>query len=340
MPQPTQYDVHVNVPLSNISVAFIQDPNSFVASDVFPNIPVEKQSDIWYKYVRSQFNTDEMQDRAASTESAGSGYTLSSTPSYTAKVKALHKDVPDQVRANEDSPLSSDRDATIFLTQKALIKKERDWSTTYMTSGVWATQVSGVGSGASGVAAGTGGTVLYWDNPSSTPIEDVRNIKRQVMLTSGGFRPNTGVFSRSVIDHLLDHPDIVDRIKYGQTANPNLDPAIVNRRTLAEIFELQRIFVMDGVYNSALEGATESNTFIGGLNALICYSTPNPGLMTPTAGYTFSWTGLFGMGPMGNRISSFRMEWLKSDRVELEMAYYLALVANEMGGFFSNVTLT
>jgi hypothetical protein len=188
--------------------------------------------------------------------------------------------------------------------------------------------------------AGTGGTVLYWDNPSSTPIEDIRNMKRQIQLASGGFRANTAVFSRSVFDHLLDHPDLVDRIKYGQTANPQLDPAIVNKRTLAEIFELQRIFVMDGVYNSAQEGGTETNTFIGGLNALICYSTPNPGLLTPTAGYTFSWTGLFGMGPMGNRISTFRMEWKKVDRAELEMAYAFALVAAEMGGFFLNVTQT
>jgi hypothetical protein len=339
MPQPTQYDVHVNTPLTNISVAYIQEEKSFVASEVFPNIPVEKQSDLYYKYVRGQWNTDEMQDRAAGAESAGSGYSLDHTPTYFCKVKALHKDIPDQVRANEDTVLSSDRDATLWLTQKSLIKRERDWTGQYFTAGVWTTQASGVTTGATGViAANTSNTVLYWDNPSSTPIEDIRNSKRQIQLASGGFRANTAVFSRSVFDRLLDHPDLVDRIKYGQTANPQLDPAIVNKRTLAEIFELERIFVMDGVYNSAQEGGTETNTFIGGLNALICYSAPNPGLLTPTAGYTFSWTGMFGMGPMGNRVSTFRMEWLKSDRVELEMAYAFGLVGAEFGAFFSNVT--
>jgi hypothetical protein len=340
MPQPTQYDVHVNVPLTNISIAYIQEETAFVASDVFPNIPVEKQSDLYYRYTRSEWNTDEMQDRAAGAESAGSGYALDHTPNYFCKIKALHKDIPDQVRANEDTVLSSDRDATLYLTQKSLIKRERDWATTYFAASVWSTQMSGISVGATGVQAGTSGTVLYWDNPSSTPIEDVRNAKRQIQLVSGGFRANTLVLGRSVFDHLLDHPDIVDRIKYGQTANPQLDPAIVNKRTLAELFEVKRIFVMDGVYNSAQEGATEDSTFIGGLNALVCYSAPNPGLMTPTAGYTFSWTGMFGMGPMGNRITTFRMEPLKSDRVELEMAYAFGLVDAGLGAFFSNVTLT
>lgn len=338
MPQPTQYDAHVNVPLTNISIAYIQDEKSFVASEVFPNIPVEKQSDLYYKYVRGQWNTDEMQDRAAGDESAGSGYSLDHTPSYLCKVKALHKDIPDQVRANEDSVLSSDRDATLFLTQKSLIKRERDWATSYFTTSIWNTQTIGVSTGATGVTSGTSNSVLYWDNPASTPLEDVRNAKRAVQLASGGFRANTAVFSRSVVDRLLDHPDIVDRIKYGQTANPELDPAVVNKRTLAELFELERIFVMDGVYNTAAEGGTESNSFIGGLNALVCYSAPNPGLLTPTAGYTFSWTGMFGMGPMGNRISTFRMEWKKVDRVEIEMAYAFGLVGAEFGAFFSNVT--
>lgn len=337
MAQPTQFDVHVNTPLTSISVAYIQDQSAFVASDVFPNIPVDKQTDLYYKYTRAQWNTDEMQDRAAGDESAGSGYSLDSTPTYSCRVKALHKDVPDQVQANEDAVLSSERDATLFLTQKSLIKKERDWSIAYMTTGIWSSQVSGVSSGATGVAAGTSGTIQYWDNPSSTPIEDVRAMKRTIQLASGGMQANTLVFSRSVFDHLLDHPDIVDRIKYGQTANPDLKPAIVNKRTLAEIFEIDRVFVMDGVYNAGHEGGTEVNTFFGGLNALLCFSAPTPGLLAPTAGYTFSWTGMFGSGTMGNRITSFRMEWKKVTRVEIEMAYAFGLVSAECGGFFSNV---
>ncbi|MFN9111239.1 MAG: hypothetical protein ACK5XN_14350, partial [Bacteroidota bacterium] len=77
---PTPGDVHVNAPLTNISIAFLQNAANFVATRVFPNIPVQKQSDRYYVYERGDFNRDEMQLRAPATASAGGGYTLDNTP--------------------------------------------------------------------------------------------------------------------------------------------------------------------------------------------------------------------------------------------------------------------
>ncbi len=48
---PTQTDVHVNQPLTNISVAFMQSDAGFVARKVFPVVPVAKQSDRYYVVV-------------------------------------------------------------------------------------------------------------------------------------------------------------------------------------------------------------------------------------------------------------------------------------------------
>ena len=59
--------------------------------------------------------------------------------------------------------------------------------------------------------------------------------------------------------------------------------------------------------------------------------------MTPTAGYTFSWTGLLGNGAEGNRIKRFRMEPLGSDRVEIEISFDQKLVAPDLGFFFEEV---
>ena len=130
MPQPTLGDVHVNRPLTNISVAYSQEAAGveFVADRAFPAIPVENKSDLYWTYNRADFNRDEMQKRALASESAGSGYDLNSTGTYNCDVWALHKDVDDQIRANSDSPLSPDRDATIFLTNKALIRRENQWA--------------------------------------------------------------------------------------------------------------------------------------------------------------------------------------------------------------------
>jgi hypothetical protein len=79
---------------------------------------------------------------------------------------------------------------------------------------------------------------------------------------------------------------------------------------------------------------------IAGQNdALLCYSAPNPGLMTPSAGYMMAWNGFLGAGPSGNRIKRFRMEHLASDRIEGELAFAAQQVSTDLGCFFLNVVV-
>lgn len=327
MSSPTPSDVHVNQPLTNISIAYLQDDSNFVASKVFPNIPVSKQADRYYTYDRGEFNRDEMELRAPGTESAGGSYTVDNTPTYYANTYAFHKDVPDQVRANADSVLNMDRDATVYVTKKALIRREKIWATNYFATSKWGADIEGVS------ASPTGTQVLQWNDASSTPIENVQ-AQSTAILQSTGFEPNTLVLGKPVYDALKNHPDVVDRIKYGQTAG---GPAKTTLQALAEIMDLDRILVMKAIENTAAKGATNVHAFIGGKSALLCYSAPAPGLLVPSAGYTFSWTGLLGSGAEGNRVSKFRMEHLKSDRIEIEMSVDLKLIGADLGRFFYTI---
>lgn len=323
---PTQSDVHVNVPLTNISVAYMQDNANFIASQVFPNIPVGKQSDRYYTYDRGDFNRDEMEERAPATESAGSGYRIDNTPTYYCRKYAFHKDVPDEVKANEDLVLSSDRDATYFVSQKALLRRERIWASNFFATSKWTYEWAGKASSPST------NEFLQWNNGDSTPIEDVRTQKTTI-LEATGFEPNTLVLGQRVLDQLVDHPSIVDRVKYGQTPN---GPAMVNMSALAALFQVDRILVMKAIYNSAKEGATASHSFIGGKHALLCYVTPTPGLLTPTAGYTFSWTGLLGASALGGRIKSWYMTEIEAERIEIEMAFDMKLIGADLGMFYKD----
>lgn len=325
--QPTPSDVHVNAPLTNISIAFLQNANDFVASKVFPNIAVSKQSDRYYVYNRGDFNRDEMQLRAPGTESAGSGYSLDNTPTYYAPRHSIHKDIPDEVRANADAVLNPDREATIFVTHKALIKREKLFAANHFTTGKWATDVAGVSS------APGAGQALQWSDANADPIIDVRKAKRTIR-ESTGFEPNKLVLGRPVLDALLDHPDIIDRIKYGQTAGA---PAQANTQTLAALLGVEEILVMNAIENTSAEGQAASHSFIGGKKALLVHSASAPGLMTPSAGYTFSWTGLLGAGAEGNRIRTFRLENLGVDRVEIDMCFDQKLVASELGYFWNSI---
>lgn len=316
MPQPTPSDVHVDAILTSVSVAFIQAQSNFVADRVFRTIPVDKQSDKYFVYTTGDWFRDEAQVRAPASPSAGGGYTLS-TATYNADVYAFHKDVDDQTRANADAPLNPDRDATEFITQRMLLRKEVQWTTDFFTTSVWTTDV-------------TGGTdFTKWSSyAGSDPIEDVETGKATI-LASTGMLPNTLVVGYDTYRQLRNHPDIIDRVKYTSSNTVDTD-------TIARLLGLERVLVSRAVKNTANEGATVSMTTIAGKNALLCYVAPSPGILTPTAGYSFAWRGVSdGMGQTVG-ISRFRLPELRADRIESQMAWDNKVISADLGYFFAS----
>lgn len=322
---PTPGDVHVNTPLTQISIAYLQNQTEFVASRCCPVIPVGKQADRYYVYNRGDFFRDQMKLRAPGAPAASAGYRLDNTPTYFCNVWAEAKPIPDQLRGNADAVVNMDRDATNFLTQQALIRREKIFAANLFTTGKWGTDVTGK------PAAPGAGEFLQWNDPASTPIEDIRAGKLAIKQATG-YQANCLVISEPVWLKLVDHPDLVDRVKYGQT---NGGPARITREALAALLEIDQILVMGAIENTAAEGATASHSFIGGKNAMLCHVAANPGLLTPSCAYTFGWTGYMGAGPEGNRVKRYRWEIIASDIVEIEMAFDIKLVASELGYFFS-----
>lgn len=308
--KPSRSDVHVDRTLTNVSLAFIQAAEGFVASRAFPRLPVSHRSDQYFTYDRGYWNRAEMQKRAPGTESAGSNYDLS-TASYSCDVWALHRDIDDQVRSNADAAVQLDRESVEYLTLQNLLRQEKEWADNFFTQSVWATDST---------------PSTLWDAANSTPLSDVRTGVRTVQ-ESTGFRPNRMVIGRAVYDALLDNDEIVGRLNRGQTSGP----AMVMRQNLAELFEMDEILVMDAIENTAAEGATNSHSFIGGKHCLLLYAPSSPGLMTPSAGYTFTWNGLLGGGSLGTNVRRMRMEHLSSDRLEIQSAFDQKLVSSDLG---------
>ena len=314
---PTAGDVHVNRPLTNFAQKFLQSSDMFVGMRAFPNLPVAKQSDLYYVFSRADFFRDEAAERADGTESVGSGFTLSTDP-YFARVYAFHKDVTDRQRANQDSAVRLDQSATQFVTLKMMLKREVDFAANFFVAGIWDTDDN----------------VDWQISSAADPIVDVRQAI-QTVHGNTGYRPNKMLIGRQAYDTLLDNDAVLSRITGGSTKD---NAAMVQRRLLAELFELEQIFVMDAVVNSAVRGATESTAFIGADNALVYYAPDSVGLDEPTAGVNFSWTGLTGNTESGLRIKRFRMEQLESDRIEGQMTYDQKVVASELGYLFTSVS--
>ena len=343
MPLPTPGDVHVNIPLSNISIAYLQSLDEFVADKVFPLVPSDKQSNRYYTYDRADWMRSQAQVRAPASESAGGGWRVDNTPNFFCIPIAIHKDIDDQTRSNADPVINMDRDATEWVTRQMALKREIDFTTKFFTTGVW-TGATGVGGGADGadiVGGGAAGsnTVKYWDTTGSLPIQDIWTQQVGIKRLTG-YKPNVLLIGPFVLKALVNHADVLDRIKYTQRG-------VVDTDILASLFSVEKVMVAWGVKATSAEGvqqaagaataSPETFDFIFGKHAMLCYAAPSPGLMVPSAGYTFSWTGYLGAGAAGNRIKRFRMEPLASDRVEGEMSYDQKMIGSDLGMIFANV---
>lgn len=210
-------------------------------------------------------------------------------------------------------------DATEFVTQRLLISRERQFVTNYFSTSVWGTDVTSTGL--------TGGV---WSNfATSDPVNDV-TVGRRTIKTNTGFAPNTLVIGGEVWDKLKNHPDIIERVKYTQKGILNVD-------LVAQVFDIERLIVADGVYATNEEGGTAAHAQIFGKHALLCYSAPRPSLLLPSAGYNMAWTGYGGRNAYGITVSRYRLDTKKSDRIEGELAYDMKVVASDLGYFFTGV---
>lgn len=326
MSQPDPGAMHVNRPLTNMSLAYIQDQSDFVADEVFPVIPSEKQSDIYFTFPKEYFLRDQVKERAPGTESEAAGYEIGQD-SFLCKVYGLNHPIPDERRVNTDSPLNADRNGAQLLTSLGWIKKEKLWRDAFFTTGVWTKDVTGV---AAAPVAGT--SVLQWNDASATPIPDIAYYQ-EYMKQRTGKKPMHLVIGPTVWKYLKTNATILARILYGN----NGKPAVVTKQAVAAMMEIEQIYVSEAIENTAKEGQTGAYSFILGKHALLFYKPPAPGIETASAGYTFTWKGLFGMTDAGFRISKYREQRKKSDIIDLDMAFVHKAVATDLGVFFNGI---
>jgi hypothetical protein len=318
----TPSSVHIDQPLTNLTLAYVQSQENFIADKVFPTVGVAKQSDKYYIYDRASMNrSGDVKKLAPRTEVDRIGLALSNS-SYYADVYGLGMDFDEQTLANEDAALEIRAAGAQTLVNRILIDREEKFASTFFAAGVWTGQSTPAN--------------LWSDYTNSTPITDVTTARRAMQLTSGGYKPNTMVVGKEVRDILINHPDILARLNGGATVS---NTALVTNAKLAEIFEVESFFVMEAVKNSGAEGLAESNAFIGGKHALLTHTPSSAGLMTPAAGLTFAWNSISGVNNLGVSIESFSDDALKrmqvAEHIQAKLAYDMKVVGADLGYFFN-----
>ena len=124
MPLLTPSSVHIDAPLTNLTTAYAQSQDNFIADKVFPIVGVDKQSDKYYQYDRANMNrTGDVKKLAPRTEVERIGMTVSSD-SYFADVYGLGMDFDEQTLANEDAALDIRSAGAQTLAMRLMIHRE------------------------------------------------------------------------------------------------------------------------------------------------------------------------------------------------------------------------
>ena len=302
---PTEKDVHTDSILSGVSIRYSNE--EMIADQVMPVIPVKKESDKYYTYTRAWKLPQSK--RAAGAEANEVEWNIGSD-TYQCEEYALKDIVPDRVRDNADNPLDMDVDTTENLTELIQLGREKRVADIAFASGTYGTQTSALS-----------GTNQWDDYAGSDPIGDVRDAKAVVHAASGKM-PNVMVIGYQAYLKLLDHPDILERIKYTQKG-------IITADLLAQVFEVDKLLVGKALYDSTQEGVAESLGYVWGKSVALLYAEPSPGLKKVSFGYQFQSRGF--------RTKKWRVEGRDGDFIEAGEIRDEKVVAAACGYLYTTV---
>ena len=279
---PTGGDIHIDVPLSNISTAYKNPQSAYVADQIFPVIGTSKKSDKFYQWKKDDWFRSKVEDRAPGDTYPETELTLA-TDDFVCKLRHLGYALPWEDLANQDDAIDLEVVAASHLADQFMLKRELVWAEDYFKTGVWSQDVT------------LAGTNQWSDLMNSDPIQNIQTGCEYIQSRTGKW-PNTLVIGKQVKNVLRRHPDLVDLYRQAQVT-----PVLSNDQ-IAAALDVQRIIVGDAIKNTAKEGATFSGSYILGKRALLAWVPQAPGKMTPSAGYTFVWEEVAGLKVQVSRI--------------------------------------
>jgi hypothetical protein len=313
MTLPTLNDVQAVEPiLTNMLVGYQQADDRFVASRVFPSVPVPNDSGTYWVATKKYFFHNDLERRAPGGSFAELGYGLE-TGTYVTEQWAGEYAVPDEVRANSQVPLDLFQIGLRKVATSSMIKKEVEFATDFMTTGVWGTDNT---------------TATDWDDiASGDPVDNVLTAVRTISNNTG-VQANTMVLGYIVHQALVNHPDIIDRLKHTQGATLAAIEA-----ALASVLGVGNYLVGKAVYSNTNESAAFVSTQIIDDDCLVCHVDPSAGIFGATAGKTFVWAGGGGAGTIyrdparrnHSEVFQYKMQWDQK------------AVATDLGYFFSDI---
>jgi len=254
----TTGSVHVNAPLTNLAIKYpVVD---FVAERVFPVIPVNKESDVYY-----EFNREELLDyddlRAAGAESNEIAWDVD-TESYLAEEYALKYLVPKRVADNSDPPVRPAMTAVEKLKRALMLRQERRVQAIAQNAAIIVNQAT---------------PAINWNAAGAIIETDVDNAKNQIRLNAG-LLPNAILMNYQVSHVVKRWLKATAWTTYREWLDQDMLPP--------RLWDMETI-VGGAVRNTANAAADEDLDDVWNDNVLIFYKQPSPSIDMITLGYIF-----------------------------------------------------
>lgn len=307
---PTKLQLHVDQQLSNISIKYKND--NYIASEMFPEVPVKKDSDLYRIYDRDFRLPETIRSPKGVAREASFNVT---TGQYILAQHSLKDYVSDRDAENYDvTDLRAD--TTEFLTDKILLRMESDVAQLFIN------QTSSGNTNTSWSLKHSLSTAQQWnsDTVTSNPIPQM-DTAATVVLENSGQVANYAMLPHRCLIAAKNHVSVIDRIKY---TSADITPAMI-----AGLFDVPQLLVGKAVVDTAAEGITASISPVWGDNVFMGYKPAKASPMAPSAGYIFR-----NNIPMVKR---WRAEERQSEAIEVNLHYQAKVVASLAGYLLQDV---
>ena len=262
MPAYTIHSVYQDPLLTNVSVRYSN--SELVADQVFPMVTVPKRTGFYFVYDKENLRAPKSTYRADFSRANRAEFSLTKTPFGPLLERSLEIGIPLDEINEQDAPLDLRVDSATTVTEKVMLEKEIHLANYLGNSANLTYSVT------------KSGTSQWSDYSNSTPFTDIQTYRSAMIGNT--VTPNTIVMSQKVWDQLKNHPDLLERVKYSQLAS-------ITTGLLATLFEVDNVIIAKAVVNTAVEGQTDSLSYVWGKHAWLMYITPTPGVRQVSAGY-------------------------------------------------------
>lgn len=301
-------DVHVNAPLTNFALQLRN--RAFVAEEVFPVIPVVKESDLYYTFSREEIR--DVDTRRAQGALAKEIEWVPSTATYVAEEYALRHLLTDRIVGNADVPVRPRLNTVAKLMKWIMLGQEK--------------RIQAIAQ-ANGNSVAVVAVAPKWDGTSPTIEKDIDTAKDSIR-NNAGVEPNAILLPENVKDVIKRDSTLRDLIRYVINSGAGNKELLMNGELPPVMFNLA-IIVAGAVEDTSKIGQSSTIAKIWNDAVPIFYREQAVSLDALTWGYI--------MRVQNPIVTSYRDEARKGEWIEASILQAEELVTSSAANLCTDV---